>query len=169
MQQISSDTHRWLTDSIVSGSVAAISSAAALALRSKADEDSFAGGLNGPSQWVWGRRAARTRRASLRHTALGYAIHHGTSIFWALMFERVCGRSNDDRLTRISKERIVAEAVGMTALAFCVDYGLTPRRLQPGFEHHLSKRSMLMVYASFAAGLAVTNLLRRQQAERLER
>jgi hypothetical protein len=149
---------------VISGSTAAVLSAAALSLRSKADENSFAGGLNGPSQWLWGAREARTRRATLRHTAVGYMIHHGTSVFWALLFERMCGRSNRNRLLRLSAARIVAEAAGMTALAFAVDYGITPRRFQPGFEKHLTRRSMLIVYTAFAAGFALNNLLRRNRA-----
>jgi hypothetical protein len=164
MYEVSAKTLRWAKDALVSGSTAAVLSATALSLLSKADEGSFAGGLNGPSQWIWGTREARTRRATLRHTALGYAIHHGTAVFWALIFERLCGRSNHDRLKRLSRGRIVTEAAGMTALAFAVDYGLTPRRLQPGFEHHLKKRSMLIVYAAFAAGFAATNLIRRREA-----
>jgi hypothetical protein len=157
---------RWIADSIVSGSAAAILSAAALSLRSKADENSWVGGLNGPSQWLWGERAARSRRASLRHTGIGYAIHHGTAVFWALIFERICGRTNRDRLALLSAGRIVAEAAAMTAGAYIVDYGLTPKRFQPGFEKHLRPRSMSIVYGAFAAAFAITNLLRRPQAEK---
>jgi hypothetical protein len=36
-----------------------------------------------------------------------------------------------------------------------VDYKLTPRRLQPGFEAQLSKKSLVYVYAAFAIGLAI--------------
>jgi hypothetical protein len=40
-------------------------------------------------------------------------------------------------------------------LACFVDYQLTPQRLTPGFEHRLSSRAMLAVYACFAVGLAI--------------
>jgi hypothetical protein len=158
------DTKQWVSDALVSGSAAAVLSAAALTLRSRTDEGSWAGGLNGPSQWLWGEQQARTRRATLRNTALGYAIHHGTSVFWALIFERACGRTNANRLAHLSPARIVAEAAGMTAAAYVVDYGLTPKRFQPGFEKHIRPGSMWLVYGAFAAGLAATNLWRRRQS-----
>jgi hypothetical protein len=48
-----------------------------------------AGPLNGPSQWLFGRRAAHRREADLAHTVTGYAIHHATSVGWAWVFEAV--------------------------------------------------------------------------------
>ena len=47
-------------------------------------------------------------------------------------------------------------SAGVAAATAClIDYKLTPRRLTPGFEHHLSTRSMTVVYATFAIGLAL--------------
>jgi hypothetical protein len=46
-----------------------------------------------------------------------------------------------------------------SAIACAVDYTSTPKRLTPGFEHHLSKGSMGLVYACFALGLAAGCLL----------
>jgi hypothetical protein len=152
---------RLVKDALVSGTSASALSAIVLSLCSKRDEGSLAGGLNGPSQWVWGEDAAYTRRASWKHTALGYIIHHSTSVFWALFYERLCGRSNDNRIDQISPARVVAEAGAMAAAAFVVDYGLTPRRFRPGFEKHVTKRSMVAIYAAFGAGLAIATLLRR--------
>lgn len=67
---------RIASDAVVSGSAASLASAAALMACSAAHEGSVAGGLNGPSQWLWGESEAYTREATLRHTAAGYAIHH---------------------------------------------------------------------------------------------
>jgi hypothetical protein len=45
----------------------------------------------------------------------------------------------------------VSAAAGATAtLAYAVDYHVVPKRLTPGFEAHLSGRSMFYVYAAFA-------------------
>jgi hypothetical protein len=49
--------------------------------------------------------------------------------------------------------------VAVAALAYFVDYRLTPRRLTPGYERRLSGRALLAVYASLAAGLALGGLL----------
>jgi hypothetical protein len=152
-----------LSDAVVSGSTASILSGAILSLFSKIEEGSAAGGLNGPSQWVWGEQAAYSREPSLAQTALGYGIHHSTSIFWATLYEYMYGRSRGDRIDRIPRAQIVLEAIGMAAGAYVVDYGLTPKRFQPGFEKHVSPVGMVGTYAAFAAGLALATLLRRRR------
>ncbi|MBL8505698.1 MAG: hypothetical protein JNJ51_04990, partial [Methylobacillus glycogenes] len=42
----------------------------------------------------------------------------------------------------------------IAAIAAFVDFNLTPSRLTPGYEHRLSKKALLLVYASFAFGLS---------------
>ncbi len=51
----------------------------------------------------------------------------------------------------------------MAALAAAVDYGLTPRRLTPGWELVLSRRSMVATYAAMALGLAAGAMLARRR------
>jgi hypothetical protein len=137
-------------------------SAVALAVCSKLEEGSAAGALNGPSQWIWGEREAHTRRATLRHTLVGYLIHHGTSIMWALGYEHVFGRGRERALDRVPASQIVAEAAGTAIVAYCVDYYFTPRRLRPGFKKHLGPAGIFAGYAAFALGLALTTLARRR-------
>ncbi len=135
-----------------SGSVASIVSASALAVCSQIEEGSPAGALNGPSQWVWGEEEARTRRADWRHTALGYAIHHASSIFWAVAYEATCSvRSHE-----LSAKRVLSQAAATAALAWFVDYHVAPRRLRPGFRKHLGNGSLIAVYGAFALGLVAT-------------
>mgnify|MGYP006154148737 CR=1 FL=1 len=50
---------------------------------------------------------------------------------------------------------------GRSLNANFVDYKLTPRRLQPGFEAQLSKKSLFLVYAAFAVGLTVYDMTKR--------
>lgn len=147
---------RLASDAVVSGSAASVASAAALMACSKLHEGSAAGGLNGPSQWLWGESEAYTREATLRHTLAGYAIHHATSIFWGVLHEAVFGGS------RRSKPPLqhCAEAAASATTAYFVDYHLTPRRLRPGFEKHVSGKGMVAVYAAFAAGLAMVAIAR---------
>ncbi len=42
------------------------------------------------------------------------------------------------------------------------DYQLTPRRFQPGYEAHLSKPSLAVVYGAFGVGLALGAMLCRR-------
>ena len=139
---------------LVSGSAASILSSLVLLWRGRRDCGDAAGPLNGPSQWVWGRDAPYERGFSVRHTVVGYAIHHLASVLWATAFERARPPGSAPLPT-------IAAAAGTAATACLVDYELTPRRLEPGFEKRLSKRSLGMVYAAFSLGLAAAALLTR--------
>jgi hypothetical protein len=137
---------------IVSGTVASVASAAVLAACGKRELNDPAAPLNGPSQWLWGERAACADGFSLRHTLAGYAVHHAMSIFWAVLYEKF-------RRAPLPSAAAALPAIATSASACVVDYCLTPKRLTPGFEKRLSRRSLLLVYAAFAAGLAVSALM----------
>jgi len=143
-------------DALVSGSSASVASTVTLSICSKLEEDSAAGAINGPSQWVWGEHEAYTRRATWRHTAVGYTIHHASSIFWALFYEHLFGRSRKRDLQGVSPVRIAAEAGAIAGIAYVIDYYVVPKRLRPGFKKHLGPMSIFATYAAFAAGLAAT-------------
>jgi hypothetical protein len=122
-----------------------------LALCGKAEIDDACAPLNCPSQWIWGRHAKYTNGFSLRHTVVGYAIHHAASIFWAVLHERLPAR-------RPNNSKLEA-AVATSAVAAFVDYRLTPKRFTPGFEKRLSVKSLFLVYTAFAVGLAAAGAL----------
>lgn len=145
---------------LVSGASASICSAIALAVCSRIDEGSFAGGLNGPSQWLWGQAEAYTREPSLRHTAVGYGVHHITSVFWAILYERIFGEPSAPK----TPLRRCAEAALSTTGAYVVDYHVTPSRLRPGFKKHVRTQSMFVVYGAFALGLAAVSIIRDRNA-----
>jgi hypothetical protein len=134
-----------------SGSAASALSGAALSLCGKLESNAPAGPLNGPSQWVWGERAATRRRISLRETAVGYSIHHGVSVGWATLHEKhVASRV----AARGLPARILAGAI-TAGLACFMDYAVARGRLRPGFEKQLSRKSLFVVYSAFALGLAL--------------
>jgi hypothetical protein len=147
-----------LKDALVSGSGASVLSAVALSVCSRLQEGSAAGALNGPSQWLWGEHEAYTRRATLRHTLVGYVIHHASSLLWGAFYERCFCR----RGRRRSPARIAAEAGLTAAIAYGVDYHLTPKRFRPGFKKHLGPGAIFAAYVAFAAGLAVVTVCRRK-------
>src|SRR5437868_1262070 len=109
-------THRnsWagtLGAAVLSGSFASLTSAAALALAGRRELGDAATPLNGPSQWIWGRRAPYRDGFSLRHTVVGYAIHHLSAIFWAALFERARPRRH-----------VLPAAIATSSVACFVDY-----------------------------------------------
>ena len=143
----------------MSGAAASLLSAAVLAIAGKIENGAPAGPLNGPSQWIFGRKAAYQRRASLRHTLTGFLIHHITATGWALLHERLFGQDKPAQSTNTRIRRAAMTA----AIANVVDYQLTPKRLQPGFEAQLSKKSLFVVYAAVALGLAMSEHRRRSR------
>ncbi|SES68694.1 hypothetical protein SAMN05216412_101238 [Nitrosospira multiformis] len=147
---------------LVSGTVASVVSTIALSILGKAELDKFAAPVNGPSQWIWGRHAPYQDHFSLRYTLIGYAIHHAASVFWAIWYEKL----RQQLPPAESAASILAPAVATTAAAYVVDFHFTPKRLTPGFEHRLSQPSLLIVYGTFAFGLAVTVLLSRKPPRR---
>ncbi|MDN5836020.1 MAG: hypothetical protein L0H12_01555 [Nitrosospira sp.] len=142
---------------LVSGTVASVVSTISLAIFGKAELDESAAPVNGPSQWVWGRHAPYENRFSFRYTVVGYAIHHAASVFWATWYEKLRPSPSPTDSGTIA----IAPAVITTAAAYVVDFYVIPKRLTPGFEHRLSKRSLLMVYGTFALGLAAAALVDR--------
>jgi hypothetical protein len=137
----------------ITGSFAAMASAAALLWHGRRETGSAAAPVNAPSQWAWGREAITRDDVTWSHTGLGYAIHHGASIFWGLLFEVFRRRAPRD------VPGTVAAAVATTAVGNFVDFQLTPDRLTPGFEKRLSHRALFVTYAAFALGLAVGSLV----------
>jgi hypothetical protein len=134
-----------------SGAAASLLSAGVLALCGWLENRAAAGPINGPSQWLFGRRAAYRRDASARYTLTGYLIHHLTATGWALLHERLWGEHKQEQPV----SRRLGRAATTAVVANFVDYKLTPKRLQPGFEAQLSKGSLVLVYAAFAVGLAL--------------
>ena len=144
-----------LRTGLVAGALASVSSTLALALAGRREAGSYAAPTNATSHWVWDREALRVYRPTVRHTVLGYLIHHATSTFWAVLYAWAHGNRPHAR----SVPAALAGAGVAAATACAVDYTITPKRLTPGFEEHLSKPAMTWVYAAFGIGLAFGGLL----------
>ena len=143
---------------LVGGATSSLLSTVALATLGKREGGSAFAPTNAVSHWVHGDDAFREHRPTLRHTLPGYLIHHGSAMFWSVLFERLCGRLLDRRDTATT----LGVGTAASAVACFVDYQLTPERLKPGYEHHLSKPSLAVVYATFGIGLAIGAMLVRR-------
>lgn len=143
--------HEAACKGLISGSAASVLSTVALAVRGKIDAGNAIAPTNAISHWLWGDNAATKDGFQAKYTIPGYVIHHASAVFWAVLLERYYGHVLDK-----SDVGDTLKVTGVaTAIACFTDYKLTPHRLQPGFEMRLSKRSLFMVYASFALGLAI--------------
>lgn len=158
-------TDRITRRALISGSIASLGSALALITLGKKEIDHPAAPMNGPSQWIWGKHAPYVNEFSLRYTIIGYLIHHAASIFWALWHQALCQK----RQAGNKKLHAATTAIAITASAYAVDFHLIPKRLTPGFERRLSKRSLVLVYGVFALGLAAPALLEASQKTKNKR
>jgi hypothetical protein len=143
---------------LVTGTVAAIVSAAALAALAKAEGKGALQPLNATSHWVSGDAAANAELPSADHTLVGFLTHWLSAVFWAAPFEAWMAARPPRSLSELA-----GDAAVMSGIAAAVDYGATPKRFTPGWELVLSKRGLFAGYAALAFGLAAGTLL----AERL--
>ncbi|MGJ0509926.1 MAG: hypothetical protein ACR652_22930 [Methylocystis sp.] len=134
---------------VVTGVVAALISAAALAAAAKLEGKGALQPINATSHWLNGDAAAKVELPTARHTLVGFATHVLSAIFWAAPFEAWLAL-NPPR----TPEALLRDAAAMAGVAAVVDYGATPKRFTPGWELVLSKGAMLVAYLAFSVGLA---------------
>jgi hypothetical protein len=143
------DRTRPLVRALLTGTVASLASAAALALLAKAEGKGAVQPINATSHWLHGEKAAECNRLDARHTLVGFATHYASAVFWALPFEFWRARRR-----RPAAGALLRGACVTSAIAAAIDYGVTPKRLTPGWELVLGKRSLAVTYAALAIGLA---------------
>lgn len=145
---------------VPSGLVAGLCAAGTAAARSVNEGSTAFAPLNAVTHCLWPRSAFRQESFSLRHTVTGFAIHEVSAIFWGMLFETLIDRMPDARQRQQSFATATA-AAATAATAYAVDYKIVPRRLTPGFEAHLSGKSLAAVYVALGAGLFAVAMLRR--------
>lgn len=138
---------------LLSGTSASLLSTAVLAVCSHLVSGSAAAGTNATSHIVHGDAAFTADRPSWRHTGLGYALHHASALVWAWLYEAL-----RNPRTRSPAEPLLKAGVA-SAVAYGIDYTITPRRMTPGFEHRLPRPAMFAVYAALALGMALPAML----------
>ena len=154
-----------LREGAISGSLASVLSAAALVLAGRRECRSPVAPVNAISHWLWDDAALHEDGASARHTMAGYLIHHAASVWWGVWHAKAWGARPQ---AKRPLPALVGGAAG-AAVACLVDFRLTPQRLTPGFEHRLSTRSLLAVYACFGVGLALGSMLVRSERRRADK
>lgn len=149
-------------DGNLAGTFASVLSAAVLAEASRRETGSPFACLNATSHWIWGDEAAKHQSPSIRYTVNGYLIHHAASCFWGVLYERGLGKQAD----HLPAPAKIAAGLAAAGFACLVDYRVVPRRLSPGFELRLSKRSIAAGYLAFGLGLALAGMARAEREAR---
>src|SRR5690349_9800519 len=124
---------------LVTGTVAGLASATALALLARTEGKGALRPINATSHWLHGEKAGRCEELDAAHTLIGFATHYASTVFWALPFEFWRARQRAP-----SAGAILRGACMTSAVAAAIDYGVTPKRFTPGWELVLGKRSMVM-------------------------
>lgn len=146
-------------EAVVIGSIASLTSMAALALHSRRENGSGWATLNAPSHWLRGNPALKQDGPSLRYTATGILIHHLSAGFWGVLHAKFLGGNGQPK----AFSGLALDAAATTAVAAVVDLVLVPQRLTPGFQWRLTKPSVATVYALFAIGLVAGSYLTGQR------
>ncbi|HVJ28688.1 MAG TPA: hypothetical protein VNA66_00140 [Gammaproteobacteria bacterium] len=137
----------------MAGSLAGLATTATLALRGAREIGSPAAPINATSHVLWGDEAATADGVDVKHTLPGLLINGGAGVFWALARELL-----SDRLPRRDRATAVATGIAVAGLAYVVDYHLIPRRLTPGWELRLSRRSVALGFVALGVSLAIAGL-----------
>jgi hypothetical protein len=132
------------------GTAAGIASNAAVVAAARAEGRSIWRPLNATSHWLMGQQAGRMAGLDLSHTMTGAATNHAASMFWGAIFGAYLASRG-----RRSPAAVMRDAAAMGGIATLVDYGFMPRRLTPGWELALPKRSVALGMGAMALGLGI--------------
>lgn len=133
---------------------AATCTLSALTLLARAEDKSPLRPLNATSHVFAGPAAGVEEDARPLLTGAGVAINIAASFFWGSITAALLASQE-----RPSKAKSIAAAAAVTGLAGLVDYGLVPKRLTPGWELALRKRSVVTAMAAMGLGLAAGALI----------
>ena len=143
-------------DALISGTAAGVATAFAAAALSRAEGGTAAAPINAVSHILWGdEQAAAQDGWTLDHTAAGFGLNHGASVFWAGLYEKLFGEAAE----RGDVVQAVAGGFVVAGIAYVTDYHLVPKRLTPGYELRLSGRSLAAIYGALALSLGLRGLL----------
>lgn len=144
-----------LARAAAAGSFAGLVTTAAVAAAGARYTGSAAAPINATSHVLWGDDAGRTDAVDVKHTLPGVLINVGAGVFWALVHALVL-----ERLPRRDRATAAASGAAVAGLAYVVDYHLIPRRLSPGWELRLPRKSVALGFVVLGLSLAAAGLAR---------
>lgn len=143
-----------LHDGIVSGTIAGLATAATAAICGARESGSAVAPVNATSHVLFGEEAGTVEGIDAKHTPLGFAIHMGSAIFWATLYEKAFGAAAD----RGDVTKAFAGGKAVASLAYLTDYHAVPKRLTPGWEERISAGSLALVFSALALSLPLRGL-----------
>ena len=155
---------RWteaLREGLLAGTAGSILSTLALAALGQRETGSLAAPINATSHWLWGEESLHEDAPTWKHTLTGALTQHAASVMWAALYAAVYGHRREAKRW----PQAIAGGIGTSAVAYVVDYTITPKRFTPGYEHRLDGKGMLAVYGALALGFAIGAMALRSRDE----
>jgi len=146
---------RFVVDCLISGLAGGLLSHVAAAACSKVERGRSSLPMHSVSHIAWGDAPDAHQGQNRVDWFVGAGLHHGASIFWAAFFEGFFGKDAEK-----STASAVVGGATIAAAAYVTDYHVVSERFAPGFEAHVSNRSMFAIYAALGVGLAASARLR---------
>jgi hypothetical protein len=145
----------FVTRGVATGALAGLATTAAVALCGVREIGSGVAPINATSHVLWGDEAGAADAVDVKHTLPGLLINVGAGVFWALAYEALLELS-----PRRDRAAAMASGAAIAGLAYVVDYHLIPRRLTPGWELRLPRRSVAHAFVALGASLCIAGLAR---------
>ena len=147
--------NRFIVNCFISGAAGGLLSHLAAAAASRAERGRSALPMHAVSHIAYDDAPESHDGRRARDWWAGSALHHGASVFWATFFEAFFGKDAERR----TASALVGGAT-IASAAYLTDYHIVSERFKPGFEAHISDRSLFLIYAALAVGLAAGARLR---------
>ena len=147
--------NRFVLNVLISGLAGGLASHVAAAACSRVERGRSDLAMHSVSHIAWGDAPEDHQGAKPHNWAIGSALHHGACVFWATFYEGIFGKAAER-----STSAALAGGAAIATAAYVTDYHVVSDRFKPGFEAHLSNRSLFLVYAALAVGLAAGARLR---------
>lgn len=148
-----------LMDSLLIGKMAGVTTAVAAAACGQIENRNAIAPINAISHIVYGDEAIQSNEFSLKYTITGLTLNSAANSTWAALYELCFGEAAEQGNVPLS----LLGGVVISSVAYITDYHLVPPRLTPGFEEHLSRRSLFIIYAVLALSLGIGGLRRRRK------
>jgi hypothetical protein len=147
-----------VADALWEGAVATAATTTMAALCGELENHRAMAPVNAVSHILWGDKATRQSRPSLKYTVPGLLLNGAAVTSWALLKGLMFGPQERKK----SAAQALTEGAIISGIAYVTDYYVVPERLTPGFEHRLSNKSLAGIYGVLAVSLGLANWLRKQ-------
>jgi len=138
----------FLIGTLIVGAVATVASTVAVVAATAKERKTPYAGVQAVSHIAYGEKAIGQDNYRPQYFWTGFGLNTGAMLGWAAVFEggrRLLGWNEPSSIGLL--------AVGVTVLAYVVDFHVVPKRLTPGFERVVSQPTLLAIYGILATSI----------------